>query len=99
MAVKVTKQRIRIRLKAFDHRVIDQSAMEIGTNIATKQWVRVSSNRHLAAYEPCIAAASDSWGEPKWPTEQFSDLLRLAFRKSYIDNPEHPVLKRLRGEE
>ena len=29
MAVKVTKQRIRIRLKAFDHRIIDQSAMEI----------------------------------------------------------------------
>ena len=29
MVVKVTKQRIRIRLKAFDHRIIDQSAMEI----------------------------------------------------------------------
>ena len=29
MVVKVTKQRIRIRLKAFDHRMIDQSAMEI----------------------------------------------------------------------
>ena len=29
MAAKVTKQRIRIRLKAFDHRIIDQSAMEI----------------------------------------------------------------------
>ena len=29
MAVKVTKQKIRIRLKAFDHRMIDQSAMEI----------------------------------------------------------------------
>ena len=29
MAVKVTKQTIRIRLKAFDHRMIDQSAMEI----------------------------------------------------------------------
>ena len=29
MVVKVTKQRIRIRLKAFDHRTIDQSAKEI----------------------------------------------------------------------
>ena len=29
MAVKVTKQRIQIRLKAFDHRMIDRSAMEI----------------------------------------------------------------------
>ena len=29
MATNVTKQKIRIRLKAFDHRMIDQSAMEI----------------------------------------------------------------------
>ena len=29
MAAKDPKQRIRIRLKAFDHRMIDQSAMEI----------------------------------------------------------------------
>ena len=29
MAVKPTKQRIRIRLKAFDHRMIDQSASVI----------------------------------------------------------------------
>ena len=29
MAANVTKQKIRIRLKAFDHRMIDQSAMEI----------------------------------------------------------------------
>ena len=29
MAAKVTKQTIRIRLKAFDHRIVDQSAMEI----------------------------------------------------------------------
>ena len=29
MAVKDTKQKIRIRLKAFDHRMIDQSAKEI----------------------------------------------------------------------
>ena len=29
MAVKVNNQKIRIRLKAFDHRVLDQSAKEI----------------------------------------------------------------------
>jgi small subunit ribosomal protein S10 len=29
MAVNVTSQKIRIRLKAFDHRLIDRSAMEI----------------------------------------------------------------------
>ena len=29
MATKDSKQRIRIRLKAFDHRMIDQSAIEI----------------------------------------------------------------------
>ena len=29
MAANAPKQKIRIRLKAFDHRMIDQSAMEI----------------------------------------------------------------------
>ena len=41
MAVKVTKQKIRIRLKAFDHRMIDRSAMEI-VNTARRTGALVS---------------------------------------------------------
>jgi len=90
-----------IRLPGEDGRLDswNQSAIEIATTIATEKWVRISSNRHLAAYEPYVAAASDSWGEPQWPEKKFSQLVRLAFRHSLIDNLEHPALKRLRGEE
>ena len=90
-----------IRLPGEDGRLDswNQSAIEIATTIATEKWVRVSSNRHLAAYEPYVAAASDSWGEPQWPEKKFNQLVRLAFRHSLIDNLEHPALKRLRGEE
>ena len=28
----------------------------------------------------------------------FSDLLRIAFRDRIINSPDHPVIKRLRGE-
>ena len=40
----------------------NESATEIATSIATKEWTRCVSNRYLGAYEPQIASASESWG-------------------------------------
>ncbi len=77
----------------------NESATEIATSIATKEWTRCVSNRYLGAYEPQIASASDSWGEPQWPDMPFNELLRLAFKNAYINTVDHPVLRRLRGEE
>jgi hypothetical protein len=36
--------------------------------------------------------------EPIWPTQALPELLRLAFKDRVIATPDHPVLKRLRGE-
>jgi hypothetical protein len=36
--------------------------------------------------------------EPRWPTQTFSELLRLTFRDRVITTLDHPILKRLRGE-
>ena len=77
----------------------NESATEIATSIATKEWTRCVSNRHLGAYEPQIASASYSWGEPQWPDLPFNELLRLAFKNAFINTLDHPVLRRLRGEE
>ena len=77
----------------------NESATEIATSIATKEWTRCVSNRHLGAYEPQIASASASWGEPQWPDMPLTELLRLAFKNAFIDTVDHPVLRRLRGEE
>jgi len=35
---------------------------------------------------------------PEWPTTPFKDLLRTAFRDTFIDSLDHVVLKKLRGE-
>ena len=63
---------------------------------AQKSWVRVSSNMFLGAYE--IFEALGTLSEPEWLKEPMGDLVQLAFRSSYIDSLDHPVLQRLRGE-
>jgi len=77
----------------------NRSATEIALSIATDEWTRCVSNRHLGAYEPHIASATKSWGEPEWPDLSFDEIMRLAFRNSFVDSVDHPVLRRLRGEE
>ena len=50
----------------------------------------------LGAYE--IFAAIGTIPDPVWPESPFNELLRIAFRDRIIDDPEHPVVKRLRGQ-
>jgi hypothetical protein len=65
-------------------------------DMATKGWVRVSPNMALGAYD--VHTANASLPDPEWPQMPFRELLRIAFRDRYIDKPDHPVLRRLRGE-
>jgi hypothetical protein len=67
-------------------------AVELGR----KNWVRVTANMPLGAYEVC--AATGNLGDPEWPAQPFRELLRIAFRDRFIKDPSHPVLRRLRGE-
>jgi hypothetical protein len=68
-----------------------------GARVAQQSWVRVSGNRELAAYD--IIRASAHYPEPEWPSDlTFDDLLKLAFRDHVIQDLQHPVLRRLRGE-
>ena len=73
----------------------NRSALE-GVQLAQKDWVRVSANMSLGAYDVMVATGSLS--EPMWPQEPLGDLLGVAFKDRYIDKADHPVLKRLRGE-
>ena len=64
--------------------------------LATKGWVRISSNMNLGAYE--IRVAASAMLEPEWPPEySFRDLLSIGFRDRFIDRPDHPVIRQLRG--
>jgi hypothetical protein len=89
-----------IRMPASDGKLDEwsRSALEIATTVATQSWTRVVSNRALGGYEAHVAPASATWGDPKWPTEPMSELMRRAFKDHFITNLDHPVLKRLRGE-
>ena len=51
---------------------------------------------NLGAYETFQAASI--MAEPKWPEQDYWDLIKIAFRDRLIDRIDHPVLKRLRGE-
>ena len=72
------------------------SAVEAASR-ASGRWVRMASNMHLGAYD--VYETQATWPAPQWPTESLSDLLRVAFKGRFIDTFDHPVLKRLRGEE
>ena len=63
---------------------------------AKKNWVRISANMSLGAYE--IYEALGNLSDPEWPDESMDEIVRIAFRNSFIDSYDHPVLRRLRGE-
>lgn len=86
-----------IRLPGPDGKIDDwnRSALEIAL-MATEGWVRVASNRSLGAYE--VHTTRGAIPSPEWPDIPLRDILRIAFKECYIDDLEHPVLKKLRGE-
>jgi len=73
------------------------SALE-AAELAKTQWVRVKANMGLGAYDVFVANA-DGLAEPTWPEEGFAYLVDKAFRDRFIRDSDHPVLRRLRGEE
>jgi hypothetical protein len=72
-----------------------RSAME-ALEMSAHHWVRVVANMDLGAND--VLKASAALTEPEWPPVSFAEVLRIAFKDKFIDRPDHPVLRRLRGE-
>jgi hypothetical protein len=72
-----------------------RSALE-AAEVAKRRWVRVDSNISAGCYD--VLVAPEGLAQPDWPEASFADLLKLAFRDTYIDNLNHAVLRTLRGE-
>jgi hypothetical protein len=86
-----------IRLPGPDGRIDEWSRTALeAADLAAKGWVRVAANMGLGAYD--VFQATGQLGEPEWPQAPFSDLLRIAFKDRFINDLNHPVLRRLRGE-
>jgi hypothetical protein len=85
------------RLPRADGRIDhwSQSALD-AINAAQTQWVRVTANMSLGAYDVCVA--SGQIAEPNWPDLSFQEIIKIAFRDRMISDWSHPVLKQLRGE-
>jgi hypothetical protein len=63
---------------------------------ATGRWTRIAWNVDTRQHDVQTCKYS---AEPQWPDLPFRELLKIAFRDYVIDNRDHPVLRRLRGEE
>ena len=71
-----------------------RTALE-AVNMATKQWVRVQANMNLGAYD---VAYTDKIADPEWPELSLAVILKISFKDHFISSPDHPVLRKLRGE-
>ena len=72
-----------------------RSALE-AAELAQTQWVKVTANLGLGAYEVSVATAT--LPEPEWPDIEFKKIIETAFKDKIIRTPDHPALRRLRGE-
>jgi hypothetical protein len=67
-----------------------------GARIAETNWVRIYANMPAQIYD--VVQAVDELSEPEWPSGlTFQEILKLCFQDRFIDTPDHPVLRALRG--
>ena len=64
---------------------------------AKQCWVRRQADKANSGYI-ITKAMNVELPDPKWPTMTLSEIVERAFNNFYIDDINHPVLQRLRGE-
>ena len=86
-----------VRLPGEDERIDswNKAALE-AAEIARSTWIRLAANMSLGAYD--VFEATGDFPEPGWPEIEFPKILDIAFKGRYIEDPSHPVIRKLRGE-
>jgi hypothetical protein len=64
--------------------------------LAQTTWIRISWDRANSNY--AVVSARGEVPEPAWPEADLQKLLSIAFKGRLIEDLDHSVLKRLRGE-
>jgi hypothetical protein len=67
----------------------------LGAERAMTEWVKVTANMSLGAYE--IFKAAGDLPDPVWPDYSFQEILKIAFRDRLVDRPDHPLVQYLLG--
>jgi hypothetical protein len=70
-------------------------SLNVAIEEAEDYWVRVTANMKNGSYDLYIAEGN--LAPPKWPDQNFSELLNIAFRNQVIDSVDHPVVEQLLG--
>lgn len=72
----------------------NQSALA-AAQIAETKWIRVVANMGAGLYD--VFQAAGELSGPTWPDLSFQQLLKLCFKDRFIQSPDHPVIRALRG--
>ena len=72
------------------------TASDRAAKAAETKWVQIEANRAANTYNVNVAKAD--LGEPVWPKATFQEMLAIGFADHIIQDPNDPILKRLRGE-
>lgn len=66
--------------------------------LAKTKWISISANQELGAY--VVTEAKSKIPDPVWPEKpaNIGEAIELAFKDNVINSPDHPILKKLRGE-
>jgi hypothetical protein len=85
-----------IKLPRDDRRSDDwrRSAAE-AAHLAESRWIRLTAHMSLGAYETFEAVAD--LGDPKWPPESWTEIVKIALRDRRIDDANHAVIRQLLG--
>jgi hypothetical protein len=67
-----------------------------GGERAKSKWIRLVANIGAGTYD--VIEAANVFPDPQWPEATLQRLLEMAFKDRFIDDIDHPVLRRLRGE-
>lgn len=85
------------KLPGTDGRTNDwNDTLLTAARLASEKWVRVASNQRAGYYD--VFEATGSLSEPEWPELPMRELLKLCFGNRFIQGPDHPILRALRGE-
>jgi len=86
-----------IRLPGEDGRLDEWNRTGLeAAEMAKTRWLRVAANMSLGAYE--VFEATGDLPDPEWPSIPMSEILGVAFRDRIIQDPDHAVIRRFRGE-
>jgi hypothetical protein len=70
------------------------SALE-AMETAKRHWTKMTAGQ--GAYR-VFRAENEDLPEPQWPEKSFGELLGVAFKDSLVAGPDHPIVRRLRGQ-